>query len=44
MRNYFITYLYDFTKNFSKDGIDKIPNENVSDLTKKINYLCQQLS
>ena len=44
MRNVVITYLYDFIKNFSKDGISKILNEHVSTLTHQINSVCERLA
>ena len=33
MSNIIITYLHDFIKKFTKDGIAKVPNENVLALT-----------
>ena len=43
MRNVIITYFHDFIKNFSKDGIYNIPNENVQALTQKKNAVCESL-
>ena len=44
MSNVVITSLHDFIKNFSKDGIANIPNENISDLNQQMNYVCERLA
>ena len=42
--NVVITSLHDFMKNFSKDDIDKVPNENFLDLTQHMNSVGDRLS
>ena len=44
MRNIVTTSLYDFIDNFSKDGISKVPDENVLALTQQMNYVWELLS
>ena len=44
MRNVVINSLNDFIKKFSKYGISKVPNENVSALTQKMNAVYEQLN
>ena len=43
MRNIVTTSLYDFIDNFSKDGISKVPDENVLALTQQMNSVCKRL-
>ena len=43
MSNVVITSLHEFINNFSKDGISKIKNENVSTLTHQSSSVCEQL-
>ena len=44
MSNVVITSLHDFIKNFSKDGIAKVPNENISSLNQQMNSVCECLA
>ena len=44
MSNVAITSLHDFIKNFSKDGISKVPNENISSLNQQMNSVCECLA
>ena len=44
MSNVVITSLHDLVKKFSKDGIFKVPNENVLSLNQQINYVRESLS
>ena len=43
MRNLVITSLHEFIKNFSKDGIAKVPNEIFPALTQQMDYVCERL-
>ena len=41
--NVFVTFFHEFIKKISKDGIAKIPSENVSDLNQKMNDVYERL-
>ena len=44
MRNVIITSLHEFIKNFSKDGVSNVPNENILFLNQKLEYVCGHLA
>ena len=44
MSNFVITSLRELINKISKDKITKVPNENVSSLTQKMNDVCESLS
>ena len=44
MINVVVTSFRDFTKKFTKDGIEKVPNEMFSALNQQMNSVCERLA